>query len=77
MNPTTSSWYKSQLNHGFESVMARPSCDRCKKTFKNNFELIQHEKKKCKNKTCEKCGTTFARPQYLKKHQELFFQVFL
>jgi hypothetical protein len=49
--------------------MARPSCDTCGKKFKNNFELINHEKKKCKNKKCKDCGSTFRQHRDLVRHQ--------
>ena len=34
-------------------------CDSCGKNFKNPFDLISHESKNCKNKTCKVCGSIF------------------
>ena len=49
--------------------MAQNTCDVCGKICKNSFELIEHEKKKCKNKTCKECGSTFKEVRDLKRHQ--------
>ena len=45
------------------------SCLTCGKEFGNNFELLEHEKRRCKNKVCKKCGSVFQRVEHLERHR--------
>ena len=45
------------------------SCLTCGKKFGNNFELLEHEKRRCKNKVCKKCGSVFQRVEHLERHR--------
>lgn len=45
-------------------------CLTCKKSFENNFELLNHEKKRCKNKKCKDCGSEFKQVRDLERHQK-------
>ena len=44
-------------------------CLTCKKNFENNFELLAHEKKRCKNKVCKDCKSVFHQVRDLERHQ--------
>ena len=44
-------------------------CLVCKKSFENNFKLIEHEKRRCKNKVCKDCGSVFHKFRDLERHQ--------
>ena len=44
-------------------------CLVCKKNFENNFKLIEHEKRRCKNKECEDCGSVFHQVRDLERHK--------
>ena len=46
------------------------SCLNCGKKFGNNFELLDHEKRRCKNKVCKKCGSVFKEVRDLNRHQK-------
>ena len=46
------------------------SCLTCGKKFGNNFELLQHEKRRYRNKVCKKCGSVFQRVEHLERHQK-------
>ena len=44
-------------------------CLTCKKNFENNFELLEHEKKRCKNRVCKDCKSVFHKVRDLERHQ--------
>ena len=44
-------------------------CLTCKKNFENNFELLEHEKKRCKNRVCKDCKSVFHQVRDLERHQ--------
>ena len=44
-------------------------CLTCWKNFENNFELLAHEKKRCKNKVCKDCKSVFHQVRDLERHQ--------
>ena len=44
-------------------------CLTCNKNFENNFELLAHEKKRCKNKVCRDCKSVFHQVRDLERHQ--------
>ena len=43
-------------------------CLTCKKDFENNFELLEHEKRRCKSKECKDCGSVFKQGRDLDRH---------
>ena len=45
-------------------------CEVCKESFDNPFQLITHQRKKCKLKICEDCGATFPRNRDLLRHRQ-------
>ena len=44
-------------------------CLTCWKNFENKFELVAHEKKRCKNKVCRDCKSVFHQVRDLERHQ--------
>ena len=45
-------------------------CLTCGKNFGSNFELLEHERKRCKSKKCKDCGSVFKQVRDLDRHQK-------
>ena len=45
-------------------------CLTCGKECKNNFELLEHEKRRCRKKVCKDCGSKFKQVRDLERHQK-------
>ena len=58
------------ISSGLTGLGDTMSCFTCGKKFERNFELLEHEKRRCKNKVCKNCGSVFKEVRDLNRHQK-------